>query len=187
MAASKYRVRHAVRSDLHLLPSIERMAATRFAGLGLDPPYERCFISAEEFEERQSRGRLWVVTRGRGRDRPLGFATCSLIDASAHLDELDVIPQHGQRGAGSLLLSAVCAWAEALHYPAITLSTARNLPWNEPFYRRRGFRELAETAYTVGLRSLRTAEAAAGFCLQNRVIMRRELHPGRGGQSTRQA
>jgi len=155
------------------------MAATRFAGLGLDPAYGRCFITAEEFEARQNRGMLWVVTGQR--DRAVGFATCSLIDANAHLDEIDVIPEHGRRGVGSLLLRVVCAWAQSACYPAITLSTARAVPWNEPFYRLRGFREVAEPAYTAGLRSLRAAEAAAGFCLRNRVIMRRELNPRRIG------
>jgi len=173
VAAKKYRVRLALRRDLHFLPLVERVAATRFAGLGLDPVYHGCFMTAEEFEDRQHRGMLWVAAAER--DRPIGFATCSLVDGNAHLDEIDVLPQHGQRGVGSLLLGAVCAWAESSRCPAITLSTARNVPWNEPFYRRRGFRELAEAAHTVGLRTLRAAEGAAGFCLRERLIMRREL------------
>jgi GNAT superfamily N-acetyltransferase len=175
VTASKYRVRLAERRDLHALPVIERFAAMRFRQVGLDDVYGRCFITAEEFEARQHRGVLWVVAAEQ--DRPVGFATCSQIDGVAHLDEIDVLPQHGRRGLGSRLLGAVCVWARSRAYPAITLSTTRGVPWNEPFYRRRGFRELSELAYTAGLRQLRAAEVAAGLPIQQRLIMKRELDP----------
>jgi GNAT superfamily N-acetyltransferase len=177
MASGEYRVRRATRRDLHLLPTIERMAATRFREVGLDQAYGRCFISAEEFEARQHRGVLWVVANERG--RPVGFATCSQIDGGAHLDEIDVLPQHGRRGLGSHLLGAVCAWAQSRSFPAITLSTTRGVPWNEPFYRRRGFHELDERSYTAGIRRLRAAEEAAGLPIGNRLIMVRDLASSR--------
>jgi GNAT superfamily N-acetyltransferase len=172
--ASKCRVRLADRADLHVLPTIERMAAARFREVGLDQAYGRCFITAEEFEARQHRRVLWVVANEL--DRPVGFATCSQIDGSAHLDEIDVLPQYGRRGLGTLLLRVVCAWAQSRPFPAITLSTTRGVPWNEPFYRHRGFRELAESSYTAGLRRLRAAEAAAGLPVSHRLIMKRELN-----------
>lgn len=173
IASGEYRVRLATRRDLHFLPIIERMAAARFREVGLDQAYGRCFISAEEFEARQHRRVLWVVADKRG--RPVGFATCSQIDGSAHLDEIDVLPRHGRRGLGSSLLGAVCAWAQSRSFPAITLSTTRGVPWNEPFYRRRGFHELEESSYTVGIHRLRAAEDAAGLPIGNRLIMIRDL------------
>jgi GNAT superfamily N-acetyltransferase len=173
LQVNQYRVRPADRRDLHLLPEIERTAAARFRDVGLAHVYDRCFITAEEFEARQHRRTLWVAVTDR--DRPIGFATCSQIDGAAHLDEIDVLPQHGRCGIGSLLLRAVCAWARAGAYPAVTLSTTRGVPWNEPFYFRRGFRELAETAYTAGLRRLRAAEAAAGLPVSRRLIMKRDF------------
>ena len=172
-----YRVRRAIRQDLHVLPAIERMASVRFREVGLERAYDRCFISAEAFEARQHRGVLWVAVNRR--DRPVGFATCSQIDGIAHLDEIDVLPEHGRRGLGSLLLRAVCAWARSRSYPAVTLSTTRGVPWNEPFYLRRGFQELAENAYTTGLRRLRAAEEAAGLPVSRRLIMKRDLVCGR--------
>lgn len=149
------------------------MAAARFCDVGLEGAYERCYISAEEFETRQHRGLLWVAVTER--NRPVGFATCSRIDDAVHLDEIDVLPQYGRRGVGSLLLDVVCDWARARAYPAVTLSTTRGVPWNEPFYFRRGFRELAEDAYTTGLSRLRAAEQAAGLPVGRRVMMRRDL------------
>jgi GNAT superfamily N-acetyltransferase len=171
--SSNYRVRLATRRDLYALPTIERAAALRFREVGLDEVYGRCFISAEDFEGRQYGGVLWVATNER--DQPVGFATCSQIDGIAHLDEIDVLPQHGRRGVGSQLLHTVCTWARSRAQAAVTLSTTRGVPWNEPFYRRRGFREVAETAYTGGLRRLRAAEAAAGLPVSHRLIMKRDL------------
>jgi GNAT superfamily N-acetyltransferase len=173
VASAEYRVRLAARRDLHALPTVERMAAGRFREVGLDQAYGRCFISAEEFEARQHCGVLWVATNELG--RPVGFATCSQIDRSAHLDEIDVLPEHGRRGLGSSLLRAVCAWARSRSFQAITLSTTRGVPWNEPLYRRRGFHELDESSYTTGIRRLRAAEAAAGLPVGNRLIMIRDL------------
>jgi GNAT superfamily N-acetyltransferase len=170
-------VRLAGRADLHLLPAIERMANHRFREFGLGQVYDRCFITAEDFETRQHCGFLWVAVTER--DRPIGFATCSQIDDVAHLDEIDVLPQHGRRGIGTLLLRTVCAWARSAAYPAVTLSTTRGVPWNEPFYRRRGFREIAETAYTAGLRRLRAAETAAGLPVTRRLMMRRDFASSR--------
>jgi GNAT superfamily N-acetyltransferase len=149
------------------------MAAVRFRAVDLERVYDRCFIAAEDFESRQHRGVLWVAVDER--DYPVGFATCSQLDGIAHLDELDVVPRHGRRGLGSLLLRAACTWARSRAYPAITLSTTRDVPWNEPFYRRRGFQELAESAYTTGLQRLRAAEAAAGLPVGRRLIMKRNL------------
>jgi len=170
---SKYRVRLAGRADLHLLPAIERMANERFREYGLGQVYDRCVITAEEFEARQHRGTLWLAVTAR--DRPIGFATCSQLDDVAHLDEIDVLPQHGRRGVGTLLLRTVCTWARSGAYPAVTLSTTRGVPWNEPFYRRWGFREIAENTYTAGLRRLRAAEAAAGLPVARRLMMRRDF------------
>jgi len=166
-------VRPAGRADLHFLPAIERLANERFRAFGLQQAYDRCFITAEDFEARQHHGVLWVAATER--NRPIGFATCSQIDDVAHLDEIDVLPQHGGRGIGTLLLRTVCAWARSEGSPAVTLSTTRGIPWNEPFYRRRNFREIAEASYTAGLRRLRAAEAAAGLPVSGRLIMRRDI------------
>jgi GNAT superfamily N-acetyltransferase len=173
IGSGNYRVRLARRADLHLLPAVERLAASRFRDVGLEHVYDRYFITAEDFEARQHRGVLWVAVSGD--DRPLGFVTCSKLDGAAHLDEIDVLPAHGRRGVGSLLLEAVCAWARSRAYPAITLSTTRAVEWNEGFYQRRGFCELVETAYTDGLRRLRAVEAAAGLPVNRRLIMRKDL------------
>lgn len=48
-------------------------------------------------------------------------------------------PEHGRRGIGGALVGSVCDWARASGIASVTLTTYREIPWNEPFYRRLGF------------------------------------------------
>jgi GNAT superfamily N-acetyltransferase len=170
---SRYRIRPARRDDLHLLPAIERAACSRFRGHGLAKTYASLSMTAEQFEGRQHAGRLWVAADRE--DRPVGFATWSILDGLAHLDEIDVVPRHGRRGLGSGLVRIAFGWARQRKRPGITLSTTDGVGWNVPFYRRHGFKVLPEPAYTEGLRRLRAAEAAAGLPPALRLIMHRRV------------
>jgi GNAT superfamily N-acetyltransferase len=46
-------------------------------------------------------------------DVPVGMVIASVRDGAAHIEEMDVLPAHGRRGLGTLLLNQVCVWAEA--------------------------------------------------------------------------
>jgi len=166
-----YTIRLARRGDLHLLPRIERVACNRFAEFGLGKVMLGAMMSIEQLEERQAAGRLWVAANSEG--RPVGFAASSLLDGLGHLDELDVVPAHGRRGLGKRLLDRVCVWAWRNACRGVTLSTTRDIPFNEPFYRRCGFESLAESDLSPGLLRLREAERRAGLPMDRRVIMRR--------------
>jgi len=86
-----YRVRPASRGDLHLIPALERAATKRYGGAGIAKVYDSLCMTAEQIEGRQHRGRLWVAV---DRDeRPVGFATWSVLDGLAHLDEIDPIAE----------------------------------------------------------------------------------------------
>jgi len=119
----------------------------------------------------QEAGRLWVAVDKS--DGPVGFAFVRELDGVAHLEELDVLPEHGGRGLGSALLDAVNAWAIG-RYAAITLATFRDVPWNAPFYARRGFREIPADELSPGLRDLVTIERSRGLRTDLRVMMRRD-------------
>ncbi|MBW4457630.1 MAG: GNAT family N-acetyltransferase [Nostoc indistinguendum CM1-VF10] len=53
--------------------------------------------------------------------------------------QIDVAPEHGQRGIGSALVGTVCTWAKQQGYRIVSLSTFRDIPWNAPFYSKLGF------------------------------------------------
>ena len=172
------RIRLARPEDLPELQRIEREAGTRFKGLGLlDHLLDRT-LSLSELAQHQRAERIWVADGQDG--KPLGFAVANVLDGLAHLEELDVLPEAGGRGIGTTLVTTACDWAAAHGFPAITLSTFREIPWNAPFYCRLGFRALDARELPRALRGIRAREEQLGIPMTERVIMRRELPPVAG-------
>jgi ribosomal protein S18 acetylase RimI-like enzyme len=104
----------------------------------------------------------------------------SELDGNAHLDGLNVHPDHGRRGVGTALVKAVCAWASSADYRAITLSTMREVPWNAPFYEKLGFRIIRDSDITETLREVVRIERQAGMPVSDRVLMRLDVSSGGG-------
>lgn len=128
------RVRLAVAADLPALEGIEA-AADR---LLID------HLHAAEWEPMTSGaarsavpGFLLVVAEAE--DAPVGFAHVLEGDASAHLEQVSVLPEFGRRGHGRALVEKAKAEARRRGHRAITLRTFADVPWNAPFYATCGF------------------------------------------------
>ncbi|CPQ92972.1 acetyltransferase [Bordetella pertussis] len=63
--------------------------------------------------------------------------------------------------------------------PAITLTTFRDLPWNQPFYARLGFATLQADGLNVRLQAILAREASLGLPAARRCAMRREIAAAR--------
>jgi GNAT superfamily N-acetyltransferase len=178
-AGQSFAIRPARARELPALREIERAAGERFRQVGRPEVAEHAPPALEVFETARSERRLFVMDDGRG--TPVGLLRLSVVDSLAHLDEISVHPSHGRRGLGARLVEFAVAWAAARGRRAVTLSTFADVPWNAPFYRRRGFRILEEHELTPGLRAIRDAEARAGLDVKARVFMRGEVQgpPGR--------
>ena len=168
-----YHVRHAQLKDLKVLPEIEREAAARFAPYGLAGPLSTILTPLDLFREGLEANRLWVAVDET--NQPVGFALANVVSDNAHLDELDVHPLHGRRGLGAALVEAVCDWAIAAGYHAVTLTTLRHVPWNAPWYERLGFHVVEESDLSEALRDLLQEEIQRGLPADQRVAMLREL------------
>ena len=127
----------------------------------------------EELDDARRCGQLWVATTVGG--VIVGFAQVVILDGDAHLDEVDVVPEHGQHGVGTRLVTAVCEWARDNGYPRVTLTTFRDVPWNRAFYEKRGFRVVDPRSAGPEHLKLIASEAARGFRTDLRVLMAREL------------
>jgi len=149
-------IRHATRSDLDHLATIEAAADTlyaeRFGAIGWAPPHSGV-------ERAAAPGFLLVAADD---DRaPYGFAHVLDLEGQAHLEQLAVIPARQCRGAGSALVQAAAVEAAGRGYVELTLMTYVDVPWNAPFYERLGFvaiaprtrleRELAGIEHRLGL------------------------------------
>lgn len=166
-------VRAATRADLGALAAIERAAAGRFREAGLDGPWLESTVDAKELEKACAEGRLWVATDD---GECAGFALAALLDdGSPFLAEVDVLPFRGRRGLGRALVDAVAAWARGGGHEALALTTFRDVPWNAPWYRSLGFRELADDELGDALRAVVAREAADGLPMEKRVAMRLAL------------
>ena len=171
----EYTIRKAQPADLELIPEVEREAISLFEsraqelGIPTDRPPE--VNSIETLRKAQEANRLWVAADST--NSVVGFALALDIDDFAHLDELDVLPAHGQKGLGSALLDAVCSWAKSAGFAAVTLSTFRDVPWNGPFYQRRGFQIVKSFELPPGLVRIIEIERAKGLRIDLRAIMRK--------------
>lgn len=170
------RIRPARPDELPELQRVERAAGERFRGLGLLDHLLDHSLSLLELAAHQRAGRVWVAVDDD--ERPVGFAVASVLGGDgggAHLEELDVVPRAGRQGVGTRLVATVCDWAASQGFSALTLSTFRDVPWNAPFYARRGFRAVPLAELAPALREVRAREERLGIAMDQRVLMRRTL------------
>ncbi|WP_405088301.1 GNAT family N-acetyltransferase [Microbispora sp. NBC_01389] len=162
-------IRQAEPADLLALPEIERAADGMFAPLGIIVPPGTTVI-----EECDDPGRVIVADRP-----PVGFALLGVVDGLTHLEQIAVHPGHANQGIGTRLLEAVYATAAAPRTTAtaavVTLTTFRDVPWNAPWYARRGFRVIHPHEWGPELSALVEHERALGIEVAPRVVMRKDL------------
>jgi len=167
--AHHYTIMLARPRDLPLIPAIELAAARLLAG---HAPSSVLGETTTQFALRMARraGRLWVALAD---DEPVGFAHVVVHERGvAHLEEVDVHPDHARRGLGRRLVQTVCAWATSHGFDAVTLTTFRHLPWNMPFYAKLGFEPVAADALSIAMHAVIDDEARRGLDRARRVVMR---------------
>jgi len=165
-----YAIHRAAPEHLAALPAIERAAARLFEGMGLPDEVMNDATGAAGFREACEEGLLWVALAPGG--AAVGFALVEQLGDCAHLEELDVHPDHGRRGVGAALVRAVCDWAREEGLPGVTLTTFRDVPWNAPFYTRLGFREIPSAERSAELAEQVRDEATRGLDPARRAVMR---------------
>src|SRR5262245_61652966 len=165
-----YIITSARERDIGLLAAIELSAATLLIGHAPESVLMKT-TSRDVLEKAQRDGHLWVALAD---DAPVGFAHVELIEPhAAHLEEIDVRPDHGRRGLGTKLVMHVCEWATIAGYEAVSLSTFRDVPWNMPFYARLGFMVVPDSELSSALRGVVDDEHSRGLDSSRRVVMRR--------------
>jgi GNAT superfamily N-acetyltransferase len=169
-----YEIVRALPRELTELPVIETEAATIFPPEHVAPESREDGLPLAFYEEVAAAGRLWVA-RSLEPPAPIGFAAITLLDESAHLHEMDVLPAHGRRGLGRALVLHAAQWARAAGFADITLTTFRHLPWNAPFYSSIGFSEIPDRELGPELQAVITDEAHRGLEPRQRVATRLDL------------
>jgi 4-diphosphocytidyl-2-C-methyl-D-erythritol kinase len=166
------KIRPARPDEVPHLTNIESRAGALFVGL-IEAEVAASCVDPRELDGAVAEGRVLVAVDDD--DRAQGFAYLMVVLGEAHLEELDVVPEHGRRGVGAALVEAACQWARARGHATLSLSTYRDIPWNAPFYARRGFAQVAESDFTAAHLHTFERERRKGYDMPRRTLMVRRV------------
>lgn len=169
----KYQIRTAVAADIEAMRALEQRAGQLFRTIGYDFCADGPNRDPEEHRRVMERGVTFVAVKPPG--TIAGFAMFEPMDGDVHLVEVDVDPDHQQKGLARRLIAIGQEWSLSKGFDGMTLTTYRDVPWNAPFYRRLGFVDLEPDARRPGLLDTVRKEAAWGFALRPRITMRKRL------------
>ena len=150
------RIRLAVEADLPWLNEIEQSAGRRYADLGM--------LDVSTFPNRAdgawaphcATARLWIAADDA--DQRVGFLGATKLGGLLFIDELAVSYEHQNRGVGAALLAAAERGARDQGLGLVVLTTFEQVPFNAPYYQRRGYAIIADDDLPVELRPVLQAE-----------------------------
>jgi ribosomal protein S18 acetylase RimI-like enzyme len=167
-------IRQADTEDLPMLPDIERAAGKLFETLP-----ELAFVAAgpvmglRDHVAMLKSGVTFVAQslEGPSAGSIVGFICGRHFAKTLHIYEMSVSPDSQGRGIGSALMAALLDDAIASRCDLATLTTFRDVPWNDSFYKRLGFVTLEAGQIDVRLQAILEEEAAKGLPAERRVAM----------------
>lgn len=167
-------IRPAVAADCHELPAVELSAAESFrAAPGLEwLADDGEFKPVDVHRRRVDEGTSWVAELD---GEPVGFLCAEIFGRELHVWELAVRQDRQGRGLGRRLIAAAVDDARRRGLDAITLSTFREVPWNEPFYARLGFVRIDDVSGEPRLAAILRSEIEQGLPGERRCAMRLAL------------
>ena len=155
-------IRRAEARDFARVRDVEVLAGVAFRGVGMpwiaeDPP-----PSDEDLRGFVDRGGAWVSEV----EGLVGaYLLAERVDGRVHVAQVSVDPGFRGLRLGAALIDHVDDGG------GVTLTTFADVPWNAPYYRRIGFRDIEATGE---LAALVAREAAAGLDPATRVCMLRD-------------
>jgi ribosomal protein S18 acetylase RimI-like enzyme len=161
--------------DIDAVRDLERRSTVRFEHTAFSHHVGEDPTDAEHLVRRAADGGFLVAVAD---DQPIAFVIFREVEGSGYIEQIDVDPEHAGRRLGAALLDAVAEIARAKGWPALTLSTYRDIPWNAPWYRRLGFVEWPVEDLDAGHGAIRAEHIARGLAEDRRVFMRREIGKG---------
>ncbi len=171
MAVSGIVIRRTALADAVHLPAVERSSARSFLTLDdLAWLADDEVLSVADHQRFAAAGRSWVADPGNR--APVGFVCAAAIGPQLHVHELAVHVDWQRRGLGRRLMGAAIDRARGDGLSAVTLTTFRGVPWNEPFYQSLGFETLGADP---GARLAGLLEREAERGLPRRCAMRLSL------------
>lgn len=143
-------IRAAIEADLAHVSELEERSDQSYLALdGFDALMGHPNFSARHFADLAAGYRLFVAEG----DGLLGFVWTEPVDDCAFVHQVSVVPEAQGQGLGTALMDAAYGAAIGDGFGGLTLATFRDVPWNMPFYARRGFQLLSEDEIGPELRA----------------------------------
>ncbi len=165
------RIRPTLEKEADLLPDIERSACRAFLKIP-----ELAWIadddvqSAGRHRELIRRGTSWVAEDEGG--GIVGFLSAEAVDGDLHVWGVAVRQDRQGLGHGKALVQKAIQAARQKGLASVTLTTFRDIKWNEPFYRHLGLRTLSPEQLGERLTGVLRCEVEHGLPKQRRCAMR---------------
>jgi GNAT superfamily N-acetyltransferase len=167
-------IRFFAREDAFYLPEIERSAGRLFETLpDLAWLTEDAVTSAQQHVDDMAGGLCWVAFDDA--KRRIAFLSAEIMQDTLHIWEVSVHAASQRQGIGRALIEHAAAYATLERLNAVTLTTFRDVAWNEPYYQRLGFETLEDEALGDRLRATLKDEGTRGLPVARRCAMRRML------------
>jgi GNAT superfamily N-acetyltransferase len=165
-------IRIATDHDASLLPDIERSSGEIFRQWpGLEWIADDTVQSQQQHRALIADGIALVAeVQGAG---IAAFLNGEMTPDALHILQIAVHRDQQRQSIGRKLIEAAQQLAIDRGIKALTLTTFRNVPWNEPYYRRLGFVTLASTELNPRLKAILHSEGQAGMPIAQRCAMRK--------------
>ena len=166
-------IRLAEPKDAAMLPDIERSAGHLFRKApGLEWIAEGHVMTVDQHLPAILAQSAWVACEGQ---TPVAFLSAERALDILHIREISVLTRMMGKGIGRRLIEAAISAARASSLSALTLTTFRDVPWNEPYYQGLGFETLAPERLDARLKSILAEEVSEGLPEKRRCAMQLNL------------
>lgn len=156
-------------AELRVLREIDDESGPMYLAAGIDLrdfDGDHPFVQAEEkrWGASLAAGRVELALVAR---RVQGFCVLDSADARPYLDQISVRADAMRRGIGSALV----ARAQQASGGELWLTTYAHLPWNGPYYEKRGFRFVSDAECGPEILAILASQRAAMPLAEQRVAM----------------
>jgi len=171
-------IRLTQEQDVSLLPNIERSAGESFRELpDLAWIADDDVMAGETHLKYVTNGTSWVAVAD---GQIVGFLCAEIVERNLHIWLLAVRQEWQGNGIGRRLMKTAIDHAHCNKLESVTLTTFREVPWNEPFYRSLGFEIIESTKVEPRLDQILQDEINHGIPGDLRCAMQLLVSPVNG-------